>query len=70
MLDLTFSAEVDDFGRRRIVELKPNGLEIAVTNANKAEYVKLICELRMTTSIGSRSMRSCRASMTLCRATS
>lgn len=51
VLELTFSAEIDDFGKRRTIELMPGGESIPVTNANKQQYVQLMCELRMTTSI-------------------
>lgn len=48
---LTFTAESDDFGRIRTVELKPGGAQIAVTDENKKEYVQLMCEHKMTTSV-------------------
>jgi E3 ubiquitin-protein ligase HUWE1 len=34
-----------------IVDLKPNGRNIAVTDDNKDEYIQLIAEYRLTTSI-------------------
>lgn len=34
-------------------DLKPNGREIPVTEANKREYVQLACQLKMTGSIRS-----------------
>lgn len=52
-LELTFSAERHDFGQRNIVDLKPGGREIIVTNDNKVEYVRLMTELRTTTEISS-----------------
>eukprot|EP01068_Selenidium_serpulae_P010531 Selendium_serpulae@DN5486_c0_g1_i1.p1 len=42
--ELTFNVEVDEFGRRRVVELKPGGENIPVTNDNKHQYVQLMCE--------------------------
>jgi len=51
LLDLNFSAELDHFGRRANVELKAGGQNIVVTEANKAEYVSLISQHRMTTAI-------------------
>ena len=33
--------------------LKPNGQEIPVTEANKREYVQLLCQMKMTSSIKS-----------------
>ncbi|XP_078001440.1 E3 ubiquitin-protein ligase HACE1-like [Glandiceps talaboti] len=50
-LELTFSVETDVFGAMQEVELKPGGSDIAVTNDNKAEYVQLVTELRMTRAI-------------------
>jgi hypothetical protein len=35
IFELTFSIEADDFGSTRIVDLKPGGQEIPVTNKNK-----------------------------------
>lgn len=51
VLDLTFSVEADDFGKTRIVDLKPDGRNIVVTNENKAEYVQLLVQNRLTLSI-------------------
>lgn len=48
---LTFSAESEEFGRIRTVELKPGGSQIPVTDDNKKEYVQLMCEHKMTTSV-------------------
>ncbi|KAJ3302361.1 Peptide transporter ptr1, partial [Gonapodya sp. JEL0774] len=38
VLDLTFSLEVEEFGKKSIVDLKPNGRNIPVTDENKQEY--------------------------------
>eukprot|EP00736_Rhodelphis_marinus_P000994 Rmarinus@m.16974 len=51
VLDLTFSAEIDEFGIKKVVDLKPGGRHLAVTEANKGEYVRLITDLRLTSSI-------------------
>ncbi|KAJ3032901.1 hypothetical protein HDV00_006990 [Rhizophlyctis rosea] len=51
ILDLTFSSEVDDFGVKRVIDLKENGRNIAVTDQNKHEYVKLIVEHKLVTAI-------------------
>ena len=66
-LGLTFLLETDVFGTTEIIELKPNGKDILVTDANKvhtkyvtcahfivlqAEYVQLVTEMRMTQAIG------------------
>lgn len=50
-LDLTFSAELEEFGERRVVDLVPNGRSIAVTDENKGEYVRLITQHRLTSVI-------------------
>lgn len=42
---------IDLFGKTEIVDLKPNGSEIPVTDENKEEYVSLITDLKMTKSI-------------------
>lgn len=47
----TFSLETDDFGVRQVVDLKPNGRQIAVTEDNKQEYVQLVVEYRLTGSV-------------------
>lgn len=52
-LDLTFSIEDYSFGRRQIVDLIPNGRNVPVTEDNKAKYVSLVCQNRMTTAISS-----------------
>uniref|UniRef100_A0A7N4P284 E3 ubiquitin-protein ligase HACE1 n=1 Tax=Sarcophilus harrisii TaxID=9305 RepID=A0A7N4P284_SARHA len=50
-LELTFSVETDVFGAMEEVPLKPGGASILVTQDNKAEYVQLVTELRMTRAI-------------------
>lgn len=47
VLYLTFSTEDDRFGEKIIVDLKPEGRDIAVTEENKKEYVELITEYRI-----------------------
>lgn len=51
VLDLTFTAETDFFGRKETVELVPGGKDLRVTEANKLQYVNLVARHRMTTSI-------------------
>lgn len=46
--ELTFSTDVCEFGKSEIRDLKPNGRSIAVTEANKLEYVHLMCQMKMT----------------------
>ncbi|CAG9536021.1 unnamed protein product [Cercopithifilaria johnstoni] len=49
--ELTFSLEVEEFGVRKMRTLKENGSSIPVTDENKEEYVKLVCQMKMTGSI-------------------
>jgi len=48
VLDLTFSVEADEFGRVKVIPLKPGGSSIPVTDENKLEYVQLLCEHHMS----------------------
>lgn len=50
-LDLTFSYEMHSFGRSQTVDLMPNGRNVIVTEDTKEQYVRLVCQHRMTTSI-------------------
>jgi len=50
-LDLTFSFQQDQFGKMELVDLKPDGRNIPVTEENKHEYVNLIVEMKLTKSI-------------------
>ena len=52
-LDLTFSIEDHSFGRSQSIDLIPNGRNEPVTEQNKAKYVSLVCQHRMTTAISS-----------------
>jgi E3 ubiquitin-protein ligase HUWE1 len=52
-LDLTFSIEDHSFGRNQTVDLIENGRNVPVTEENKAKYVSLVCQHRMTTAISS-----------------
>ena len=45
------SSKVQEFGLSEIRDLKPNGRNIAVTEENKKEYVKLVCQMKMTGAI-------------------
>jgi len=51
--DLTFTAEVQVFGSNEVHDLKPNGRNITVTEETKREYVKFVCQEKMTGSIRS-----------------
>lgn len=48
---MTFTAEIQKFGRTEDVDLIPNGSAIVVTDENKLEYVRLIAHHRMTAGI-------------------
>jgi E3 ubiquitin-protein ligase HUWE1 len=48
---LRFTADTEEFGRHSVVELKPGGANIPVTDDNKREYVQLMCEHKMTKSV-------------------
>eukprot|EP00058_Branchiostoma_floridae_P017429 XP_002602917.1 hypothetical protein BRAFLDRAFT_128503 [Branchiostoma floridae] len=50
-LELTFSTEIQEFGVTEVRDLKQNGRNITVTEDHKHEYVKLVCQLKMTGSI-------------------
>ncbi|ESO02925.1 hypothetical protein HELRODRAFT_81131 [Helobdella robusta] len=50
--ELTFSTEViQEFGVTTIRDLKEDGRNIRVTEENKKEYVKLVCQMKMTGAI-------------------
>ena len=49
--DLTFSTEVQEFGVTEARDLKPNGSNITVTEENKMEYIRLVCQMKMTGAI-------------------
>ncbi|XP_028966633.1 E3 ubiquitin-protein ligase HUWE1 [Galendromus occidentalis] len=49
--DLTFSLEVQEFGANSIKDLKQNGRHIVVTEETKHEYVRLVCQEKMTGAI-------------------
>lgn len=49
--DLTFSIEIQEFGKTEIRDLKPNGRNITVTEEHKKEYIKLVCVEKMTGAI-------------------
>ena len=51
LLDLDFSYETDHFGKTISKPLKTNGTNIQVTNANKEEYIKLLCYAKMADEI-------------------
>ncbi|CAF1462168.1 unnamed protein product, partial [Adineta steineri] len=46
-LDLTFSLDASEFGENKVIELLPNGSRIVVTNENKYEYIRLVCQEKL-----------------------
>ncbi|ODQ63987.1 hypothetical protein NADFUDRAFT_52972 [Nadsonia fulvescens var. elongata DSM 6958] len=47
----TMSIDTDDYGEQKTIDLIPNGRDIPVTEENKHEYVRLVCEYRLITSV-------------------
>ena len=47
VLDLDFTHETEVFGERLTLELFEGGFDMIVTETNKKEYVKKVCEARM-----------------------
>jgi E3 ubiquitin-protein ligase HUWE1 len=47
----TFSIEAEEYGVLHIIDLVPDGRTIAVTDENKSEYVRLVSEYRLQTSV-------------------
>ncbi|KAI8340111.1 hypothetical protein BC941DRAFT_468384 [Chlamydoabsidia padenii] len=51
VFDLTFSMEMDDFGTTKVIDLKPGGRDLPVTEQNKHEYVNLVTAQKLTIAI-------------------
>lgn len=51
IIELDFSLETEEFGAKKVIDLKEGGSDIPVTEENKAEYVRLVVEHRLETSI-------------------
>jgi len=51
VLTETFSVELDEFGAKRIIDLIPDGRNIPVTNQNKQEYVRLMVDHKLLSSV-------------------
>jgi E3 ubiquitin-protein ligase HUWE1 len=43
--------QIQEFGITEVRELKPSGSKILVTEENKKEYLKLVCQMKMTGAI-------------------
>ncbi|GEQ66679.1 hypothetical protein JCM33374_g342 [Metschnikowia sp. JCM 33374] len=46
-----FSVETDDYGEHKVIDLVPDGRNIPVTEENKQDYVRLVVEYRLQTSV-------------------
>lgn len=51
IIEETFSVETDDYGEHNVIDLIPDGRNIAVTEENKQEYVKTIVEYKLNVSV-------------------
>merc|ERR1719319_1493111 len=49
--DLNFSTEIQEFGVTEVRDLIPNGRSVLVTDSNKADYIRLVCQEKMTGAI-------------------
>lgn len=50
-MELTFNVTYDNYGMEEIIDLKPNGRNIPVTNLNKVEFVNLYADWYLNESI-------------------
>lgn len=50
-VDFYFAIEENVFGRLVMKDLKENGRNIKVDESNKEEYIKLICQMKMSDSV-------------------
>ena len=46
-----FTVDIERYGERQVIELKPGGTDIALTSANRAEYVQLYTDYVLNRSI-------------------
>lgn len=46
-LSLDFTVTEESLGRRYVIELKPGGKEISVTNENKLQYIHAIADYKL-----------------------
>merc|ERR1711953_1626814 len=49
--DMFFSTEIQEFGVTEVRDLIPDGRNVLVTDVNKADYIRLVCQERMTGAI-------------------
>lgn len=50
-LELNFAVDLNEFGQTKLVELKPGGKDIPVTNDNKIEYIHLLADYKLNRQI-------------------
>jgi hypothetical protein len=50
-MDLTFTVTYDNYGMEEIVELCPNGKQVAVTNENKREFIEAYTDWYLNKSV-------------------
>ncbi|CAG0892782.1 unnamed protein product, partial [Cyprideis torosa] len=56
--DVDFSLEINEFGKTEVRDLIPNGRNIQVTEENKMEYIRLVCQEKLTGAIKQQALRS------------
>merc|ERR1712173_3390 len=49
--DMFFSTEIQEFGVTEVRDLIPDGRNVLVTDVNKADYIRLVCQEKMTGAI-------------------
>ncbi|OHT10043.1 hypothetical protein TRFO_20849 [Tritrichomonas foetus] len=64
-LEMYFTADVDDLGQHKTIDLKPNGSNIKLTNENKDEFVSLMVDHRLKGAISSQVRAFCEGFNTL-----
>lgn len=50
-LELNFAVDLNELGQTKLVELKPGGRDIPVTNDNKIEYIHLLADYKLNRQI-------------------
>lgn len=50
-MELNFAVNTSEFGQTKLVELKPGGKDILVTNDNKIEYIHLLADYKLNKQI-------------------
>merc|ERR1712147_573721 len=50
-MGMFFSTEIQEFGVTEVRDLIPDGRNVLVTDVNKADYIRLVCQERMTGAI-------------------